>query len=167
MTSRSFTNKTLLLFVGLSFLIANCSSKTSDARFPAPVGMVNDFADVLTAEEEQDLQSRLEAFERETTNEIAIVTLNELYGEKDLFWCSLNIAREWGIGKKEKNNGVLIALAPFMRGVHIQTGKGLEQQLTDSATQVIIDSVMVPGFKQVGYYEGLSEGVEAIIEVIR
>lgn len=156
--------KKLITSLLLGVLMLSCSNY---GVFPKPQGYVNDFADVLNTEEEAHLKKMLVWHERETTNEVVIVTLDSLYGFTNLDSCSLNMANTWGVGKKNLDNGVLIALAPKLRSVHIQVGKGLESKLTNQEAKRIIDSVMIPNFKSMGYMQGLSLGTEAMIEEIK
>ena len=103
------------------------------------------------------------AHEKITTNEIALVTTPDYGTDSTLERFVLNFGNKYGIGKKEKNNGVLIVFSNAMRQTRISTGYGTEKVLTNEIAKKIIDSVMIPYFKQAKTFEGLWEGSKAII----
>ena len=103
-------------------------------------------------------------FEQNSTTQIAIVTLNSLES-RSIEELSLEIARGYKLGQKEDNNGVLLVVAPNEKKVRIEVGYGLEGVLTDAVASEIINSVMIPEFKNGNMSEGVKEGVLAIIKV--
>lgn len=136
---------------------------TENSTFPEPIGYVNDFEDILTEQEEQELTRMIMAHEALTTDQISIVTLTSITPYDNIYDYSLALANYWGVGQKGKNNGILIALRTEHREIRIQNGSGIEDRLTDAETQAIIEDVIIPRFKDDAYYEGLREGLEAII----
>ena len=90
-----------------------------------PTGFVQDYAGILSSEEVAQLEEKIQNFERGTTNEIAVVTIKSLDGD-----VIENVAQEiftkWGIGKTDKNNGVLLLIALEERKTRIHTGYGVE-----------------------------------------
>jgi uncharacterized protein len=124
---------------------------------------VSDFASVLSGDEKSFLENKITAFQKSTTNEIAIVIIKSLDGEP-----IENLAQEiftrWGIGDKEKNNGVLILVAVEDRKMRIHTGYGVEGDLPDLATSYIQSDIMAPSFRENNYYAGLDGAVDKIIE---
>jgi uncharacterized protein len=135
---------------------------------PNPVGYVNDFEQLFTVAEKQTLDCIIREHEKITGNEIAIVTLKSgQLGKCNLDDFSLALARKWGIGKKEKNNGVLIAFCTGTRKIRIQNGYGIEKIISDEETKSIIDNAMVPLFREKKYYEGTLKTLLAIIEKIK
>lgn len=143
------------------------STKTENAVFPQPVGYVNDFENILTEQEEKELTAIIKKHEAQTTDQIAIVTLTSLEPYDNIDDYSLDLANYWGVGQKEKNNGVLIALGKDLREIRIQNGYGIEKRLTDTETKIIIDEIMIPYLKKDQYFEGLKKGIEAIIEELK
>ena len=132
--------------------------------FPEAIGYLNDFEGILDSIEHAKLDSTLTEIERSTSNEIAIVTIKEIAPYDSIFNYSLDLARYWGVGKKELNNGVLIAVSKNLRKMHIQNGTGIENRITNEETKMIIDSLIIPEFKQDNYYLGLMKGVEGIMD---
>lgn len=150
------------LTVIIFFLFASVSLYAGKIP-PKPDYFVSDYAGVLNENEVIILERLLGAFEDSTSNQVAIVIEASLDGE-DAFTRSVNIAEAWGIGDKNKDNGVLIYLAIDERQIFIQVGKGLEGALPDALIGRIIDYKIKPFLKEQKYFEGLKQGSAAIIE---
>lgn len=133
-------------------------------KIPPPKGFVNDFAHLFTSDEVKFLDSLISAYEKATTVEIGVATVNSAMVKEDDFEdYTLVMIRTWGIGKKSKNNGILIAIAPDLRKIRIQNGYGIEKVISDSETKEIIDNAFIPRFKESKYFEGTKEGIIAIM----
>lgn len=132
---------------------------------PQPTGYVNDYEFLYTVREKAILDSIIADFERTTTNQIMIITLDSTMttsdGLDDLTW---RIANKWGVGQKGKNNGVTIGICRDYRKMRIDVGYGLEGILTDIATKEIIDTFFIPDFKKGDYFEGTLNGISAVIK---
>lgn len=129
---------------------------------PNPPRLVNDFAGVLSAEENQALESKLLAYSDSTSTQIAIVIENSLEGDDD-FDYSQRLAETWQIGMKGKNNGLLIYVAIEDRKIRIQNGYGMEGSVPDALAKRIIEENIKPNFKQKLYYNGLNEATDLIM----
>ncbi len=125
---------------------------------------INDEAHVFSQNERDELLNLLQNFEQNSTTQIAIVTLNSLEN-MSIEELSLEIARGYKLGQKKDNNGVLLLVAPNEKKVRIEVGYGLEGALTDAVASQIINSVMIPEFKNGKMSEGIKKGVVAIIKV--
>lgn len=125
---------------------------------------INDEAHIFSQNERDELLNLVQNFEQNSTTQIAIVTLNSLEN-KSIEELSLEIARGYKLGQKESDNGVLLVVAPNEKKVRIEVGYGLEGVLTDAVASEIINSVMIPEFKNGKMSEGVKEGVLAIIKV--
>lgn len=143
------------------------SVNSESTVLPKPVGFVNDFEKILTAQQEMELTKTVKKHEANTTDQIAVVTFKSLEPYSSIDDYSLDLANYWGVGQKEKNNGVLIALSRGLRKIRIQNGYGIEKRLTDMETKKIIDEIMIPEFKNDKYFEGLKMGIEAIIQKLQ
>lgn len=152
----------------LIFLIS-CSGtdKKTKNNLPDYTGCVNDFENILTKEQINDLTDIIIKNEKETTNEIAIATISSFEPYKTLFDYSLDLAKYWGIGKKNKDNGILIVFSKMIREMRIQVGIGLEKKLTNEECKMIIDSSFVPEFKKGDYYAGVKKGLTEIMNEIK
>ena len=125
---------------------------------------INDEAHIFSQNERDELLNLVQNFEQNSTTQIAIVTLNSL-GNRSIEELSLEIARGYRLGQKESDNGVLLLIAPNEKKVRIEVGYGLEGTLTDAVASQIINSVMIPEFKNGNMSEGVKDGVLAIIKV--
>src|ERR1700712_2378787 len=116
-----------LLFL-LAFLYPICAfsqiSKIIPPK-PNPPRLVNDFAGVLTQEQKDILERKLVAYDDSTSNQIAVVTMKTT-GDYDIEEVALQILRDWQVGNKQKNNGVVLLTATDDHKVFIATGYGLE-----------------------------------------
>lgn len=160
---------TLILAVCLLILPVGVQSNSQQSRcgfFPPAVGYVNDFENIFLPKEKAALTKMNEKHRSKVGNEIAIVTIPSIEPYNDLFHYSLDLANCWGVGNKQANNGVLIVFSSKLRQVRIQNGKGIVSKLTDAETKEIIDSTMIPLFKNKGYYEGFREGLKEIMDEI-
>ena len=124
---------------------------------------INDEAHIFSQNERDELSNLVQNFEQNSTTQIAIVTLNSLEN-KSIEELSLEIARGYKLGQKKDNNGVLLVVAPNEKKVRIEVGYGLEGVLTDAISSQIINSVMIPEFKNDKMSEGVKDGVLAIIK---
>jgi len=134
-------------------------------KFPELFGRVVDQAKVLSASTRSQLKSMLKAHEKASSNQIIVVTLKSLQGY-DISDLGYQLGRHWGIGQEERNNGVLLIIAQEERKVRIEVGYGLEGNLTDALSHNIIQTQILPKFRQGGYNSGAVAGVEAIIKAI-
>ena len=131
---------------------------------PKPVSWTNDFAQVYSTRERKSLDSIITDFEKETTMEICIVTLDTFCTSKERFEdLTLHILDSWGVGKKGINNGIVICISPGYRKIRIDTGTGIEKYLTDAEIKYIIDQNFIPEFKNADFYKGTLEGLQALI----
>lgn len=135
-------------------------------EFPTLTGRVVDQARLLTPEKEAALTAKLEALERDTSDQLVVVTVNSLDG-REIEDYGYQLGRAWGIGQADDDNGVLLIIAPEERKVRIEVGYGLEPVLTDALSALIIHNEILPSFRE-GYFErGIEQGVDAIDRQLR
>ena len=133
------------------------------AQYPsAPKNYVTDEAGVLSQEQQQSLNRRLQAFEKESSNQIFVYIAPSLNGQ-DLESFSQEIFHNWQVGGKDKDNGVLITVFVNDRKFRIHTGYGLEGNLPDLLTKKIQDETMRPYFRQNDFYTGIGKGIDELI----
>jgi uncharacterized protein len=130
---------------------------------PNPPRLVNDIANVLTPEQVQALEQKLVQYDDSTSNQIAVVTM-QTTGDYPIEDVALGILRNWGVGNKEKNNGIVILAAIKDHKVWIATGYGLEGAVPDITAQTIIDNDILPNFREGNYYRGFDAGTTSIIQ---
>jgi uncharacterized protein len=130
--------------------------------FPPLTGRVVDEANLLSPATRAQLTERLAQHERETSNQLVVVTLKSLRGlpVEDYGY---QLGRAWGIGREQRNNGVLLIVAPEEREVRIEVGYGLEGALTDVQSHTIIQSAILPRFREGKFEAGIVEGVDALL----
>ncbi len=150
----------LLLFVFIGF--ETVYAQKIEPK-PNPPVAVNDFANLLESFQKQALEQKLEAYNDSTSSAIVIITVPSLNGY-DIEQVALKYLRDWGIGSKEKNNGVVILVSANDHKARIETGYGMEGVLPDILAKQIIDERMIPFFKNGDYYAGLNNTVDAIIQ---
>jgi uncharacterized protein len=126
---------------------------------------VVDQTDTLTSEQRTELEQKIAAERSSTGNQIAVLMIPSLEGEV-LEDYSIEVARGWGVGQKERDSGVLLLVVKNDRQVRIEVGYGLEGALPDIRAGQIIRDRMVPEFRQDKYFEGINGGVDGIIKAI-
>jgi uncharacterized protein len=126
---------------------------------------VVDNAGLLSPEERRGLSGMLEAYAAATTDQIVILTVPGLEGE-DLADYANRVARDWGVGHKEKNNGVLVLVAKAERKVRFEVGRGLEDRLPDITCKRIQEDIVVPLFKEGRFGAGLAAGIKAMEQAL-
>ncbi len=131
---------------------------------PSPQRLVNDLANILKPQERAALEQKLVAYNDSTSTQIAILTMPSL-GGYDAASFSFETAEKWGIGKKSKNNGVLILMSVEDRDVYIATGYGMEGVVPDALAKRIVNNQLIPNFKQGKFYEGFDEATSTIIKL--
>ncbi|GEM_PF-338284 len=122
---------------------------------------VNDYADVLSEENEKFIVANSKELEAVTGAQIVVVTVQNLEG-KDLESYANELFNAFGIGDKDKNNGVLLLLALEERQSRIEVGDGLEGRLPDGKTGRIQDQYMIPYYRENNFNDGLLNGYKAI-----
>ncbi len=127
-----------------------------------PARLVNDFADVLSEQEEAQLEQKLISWSDSTSNQMAIVLIKSLEG-MDVADYSVRLSEKWKIGTKQ-NNGLLLLVAMEERKSRIEVGYGLESRITDAISRRILADYLKPAFKESRYYEGLDLASTQLIE---
>ncbi|MDN3644864.1 TPM domain-containing protein [Pontixanthobacter aestiaquae] len=132
-------------------------------EFPELTGRVVDAADIIPDAEEAALNARLEAIETQSQRQFVIATIPDLQGY-DVADYGYQLGRAWGIGDAERNDGVLLIVAPNDRKTRIEVGYGLEPILTDGLTTLIVQRQMLPFFRDGDYVGGINIAADTIIE---
>lgn len=158
-----------LLNVLLFFSIMSALGQKLPER-PDPPKLVNDLAGVVDQGAEEQLERELVKFARETSTQIAVVTISDL-GGYDAGDYAFRLAEEWGIGQSDKDNGALVLVQPKtndQRGqAFIATGYGLEGTVPDAIANRIVDNEMIPRFKENDYANGIAAGVSVLMDLTR
>lgn len=146
-------------------LLMLCVKAFAAIEFPSLTGRVVDNASMLPVSSERSIEKILKAHEEATSNQVVVVTIDSLKGYS-IEEYGYQLGRHWGIGQKDKNNGVLLIVAKNDRKVRIEVGYGLEGNLTDAIAGHIIRTKITPDFKRGRFTLGIRKGVESILLAI-
>ena len=163
---KKFLSIFLSLFI--SVVVFAQTSFDANALLKGPSGtpkLVNDYSNILTADQKQALENKLDAFDDSTSTQIAVVIVPNV-GENDIADFNTKLGRAWGVGGKDNNNGVVLLISTDDHKLNIATGYGAEGALPDVTCSQIIDNVIVPKFKGNDYYRGIDDGTDAIIQAM-
>lgn len=156
----------IVVFISaIVLLCAACSAARDSYPAHTEAFYVNDYADVLDTDAEEHILRIARELEDVTTAQVVVVTMAGI-GDKSLEEYTLGLFRDWGIGQKDKNNGVLIFVDIEGRQSRIEVGYGLEGVLTDGKTGRIQDEYMIPYFRQGKYSQGIVAGFNAVVNEI-
>jgi uncharacterized protein len=152
--------------LALLLLIAAPFANAAEPQFPTLSGRVVDEAKVLSPQTRQNLSDKLDRHERDTGEQVVVVTVPSLQGYpiEDFGY---RLGRSWGIGQKGRDNGAVFLVAPKERSVRIEVGYGLEGRLTDAASRGIIERNILPAFRQGDMERGVIAGTDAILATLR
>lgn len=153
----------VILVIGVALALFSGQAHALEVpKAPSLETPIIDQTGVLTPDQTKQLASQIATSRSEKDYQIGILIIPRLGSGEYLEGYSLKVARAWGIGEKDKSNGVLLLVALDDRKLRIEVGRGLEGDLTDVRANRIIRNVITPKFKEGKYYEGISEGVNSI-----
>ncbi|TNE54529.1 MAG: TPM domain-containing protein [Bacteroidetes bacterium] len=161
----------LLQFIGILLLVFQgfAQSEGIPSQFNPPRLVSNfskAFPNLINDSEQETLERKLLQFKDSTSNEIAVVIVDDLAGmDANTFATELLI--EWGVGKKDLNNGVVLLVKPTEenggRKVYIAVGYGLEPVIPDAVAKRIVENELIPNFKAENYYQGIDAAVDVLM----
>ena len=159
--------KKIFAFFSVLVLILSLSFSSFAIDFPQPTNdfFVNDFAGVISDEDEAEIMKIGADLFQQTTAQVVVVTVDSLDGYDENEY-ALKLGREWGVGSKETNNGVVLLLSVSDRRVTIQAGYGLEGCVTDAKSGEILDTYAIPYLSNDDFSTGLVEAYKAITAVV-
>jgi uncharacterized protein len=148
--------------------VAHAAAAFASDPLPAkPTGYVSDKAGILSPNTVAALNARLEAFERETSNQVIVATFPRVPDGYVLEDFTQRTAEAWGIGQKKEDNGVALFVFPSDRRTRIEVGYGLEGALPDAMAKRIIENEMLPAFRAGDFDSGVRRAVTAILQATR
>ena len=161
------TTKRYNLLLGLLLVLIFGSGLQAQLPSPSnPPRLVNDYTGTLSASQINTLEHKLVAYNDSTSTQILVLLVDDLQGYS-IEQYATEIGHSWGVGQKDKGNGVVILVKPKKgseRGeVNISTGYGMEQYVTDATGKIIIEKEMIPAFKEGDYYTGIDNAVNVIM----
>ena len=133
------------------------------AIFPSPIGVVSDYSNVFSQEEEDELLKILFDSKALTEKQVVIVTIDTISPYDDIQEYATELGNRWGVGSLNENNGLVVVLSKSLRKVGIATGLKTELTLTDSICLGTIEKIMIPEFQNGNYYQGIKFGLEDLL----
>ncbi|WP_187262200.1 TPM domain-containing protein [Pontibacter beigongshangensis] len=155
------------LIFAIYLCLASLTALAQNSDFPPrpnPPRLVNDLANMLSADEEAALERKLVNYNDTTSTQIAVITLTSIGGYAIDDYAA-RLGEQWGIGSKDNDNGLLILIAKNERRVAISTGYGMEHIIPDGIAKRITEGTLKPNFQQNNYYKGLDEATSLIISL--
>ncbi len=165
--NRPLIQKTLNAIIVLItlFCFSNSFAQYEIPKKPNFQTSVYDYINLLSPSQKNNLEHKLIKYSDSTSTQIVVAVISSTQGEY-INYLGTNWAQKWGIGDKDKDNGIFILLAKDDRKINISTGYGVEHLMTDAMSRRIIERDIIPYFKQGDYYGGLNKGVNSIFEVM-
>jgi uncharacterized protein len=163
--------KTLCVLALLLPAVAGAQADTTKLRWvpnPRATGgsWVSDAAGHLSPQSRASIDSTVAALERETSAEIAVVVIDSLDGLEPAD-AALLLHRRWGVGKRERDNGVVLLWSPALRKVYVAVGYGLEGVIPDARAGRIQDQAILPRFRAGDFDGGMVAAVASLAQAAR
>jgi len=142
-------------------------SQAAEVIPPKPANYFNDYAGVVSREAAQRFNEQLAQFERDTSNQVVVAVFRKMQSDDDVAAYTQRVAHAWGIGQKDKRNGIVLFVFTQDRKMFIQVGYGLEGALPDITAFDITEYRIKPHFRNNDYEGGLAEGIDSILKATR
>ncbi len=152
---------TFILISLFALMISSCGQNQDTNK---KVTRIFDFEDILTIDQEKHLNSIISKYQRKTANEIIILTSKDFGEYEDAIQYAAGIGNEHEVLREGKNNGLVIFVSKELKQTSLATGYGTEKSLKDEISKQIIDSCMIPLFKEDKYFDGIKLAVEESIK---
>ncbi|MDQ2720560.1 MAG: TPM domain-containing protein [Bacteroidota bacterium] len=134
---------------------------------PGAVGWVNDFGGLFKLSQTDTLESLIEHFEKETTIEIMIVTIDSnMVAKEKMAGFADRLLKIWGIGKRAKKNGIVICICSGYKQIEMSTDAGIEIIMDDVRKMQLLKKYFIPDYQRNRYYHGTFIGLTALIKVL-
>lgn len=157
-------------FFALVFLFAALFSFSQVIPRPSPEKLYNNLSHgypyFLSESDAATLEAKLEAFSRETSNQIVVVIVDDLSGTDPASFAT-QLGTEWGVGKKDANNGIVVLIAPSSHDLFIAVGYGLEGAIPDLATKKIREEEMNPYLKAGDNFAAINNGTDKLMALAK
>ena len=159
-------NASRLLLVAVAILLAT-SAQAAEVIPPKPDRYFNDYAGVVSKDAAYRFNEQLAQFERETSDQVVVAIFPKMQSDSDIADYTQRVAQAWGVGQKERRNGVVLFVFVQDRKMFIQVGYGLEGALPDITAFDITEYRIKPHFRTGDYEGGIAAGIDSIFKAIR
>ncbi len=153
-------------FIFLSFvggLLLNTGLAAAERIPSAPARYFNDYASVVSRATADRLNTRLEQFEHESSNQLLVVLYPKMESGSSVEDFTVRVAQAWGVGQKARNNGAVLFVFMQEHQLYLQVGYGLEARIPDAIAKRIIEHEIVPRFRAQDVDGGMTAAVDAMI----
>lgn len=180
MREMKITKQILILILTLSLVSCKGSAQETETKKPTTEfdfstiekfrdskrkgQIINDYDNIFNPNQERELFDLIYDYNIKTTRQIVVVTIDSIKPYSDIQKFATDLGKYWGVGDAEKDNGLIILFCKPEVKIAIATGYGTELVLTNEICKSVIDSVMIPEFKNGKYYSGIKNGVTGLIE---
>lgn len=147
--------------------LAAVSSRAAEVIPPKPDRYFNDGAGIVSKEAANRFDEQLAQFERDTSNQVVVAIYAKMQSDSDIADYTQRVAQAWGVGQKERNNGVVLFVFPQDRKMFIQTGYGTEGAIPDATAFEITEYNIKPHFRNNDYEGGLATGIDLIQKALK
>lgn len=157
----------------IGFLFYGCLTQTatdseeviaSTSIFPRANGLLNDYGRLFIDSEFKELNKILNDYNDKTTRQIAVITIDSISPYQDIQKYATDLGNHWGVGMKDKDNGLIMLICNPCREISIVTGWETREILTDEICEEVIDQTIIPQFKEEKIYEGVKNGILELID---
>jgi uncharacterized protein len=157
----------MTLLVAAFFALLATKSQAAEVIPPKPDRYFNDYAGVVSKEAARRFNEQLAQFERETSDQVVVAIFPKMQSDSDIADYTQRVAQAWGVGQKERRNGVVLFVFVQDRKMFIQVGYGMEGALPDITAFDITEYKMKPRFRNGDYEGGIATGIDSILKAIR
>jgi len=162
-----FRAKQVGLLVAAFVALLATKSQAAEVIPPKPDRYFNDYAGVVSKTAALRFNEELAQFERETSDQVVVAIFPKMQSDSDIADYTQRVAQAWGVGQKERRNGVVLFVFVQDRRMFIQVGYGLEGALPDITAFDITEHKMKPRFRNGDYEGGIATGIDSIFKAIR
>ena len=159
--------KKVALLVAASVALLATKSQSAEVIPPKPDRYFNDYAGVVSKSAALRFNEELAQFERETSDQVVVAIFPKMQSDSDIADYTQRVAQAWGVGQKERRNGVVLFVFVQDRKMFMQVGYGLEGALPDITAFDITEYKMKPRFRNGDYEGGIATGIDSIFKAIR
>lgn len=147
----------------LALFTLTASARAAEVMPPKPPKYFNDFTNTVPASTAAELNAKLDAFDKQTSNQVVVVVYPRMQSDSSIEDYTVRVAQSWGAGQKDRKNGVVLFVFKNDRKMYISVGYGLEGALPDILAKQIIENEITPSFKTGDFAGGLRKGIDAIM----